>query len=287
MEIPPPLRAVSSGTWRAALLGGVALVVLAGTPPAGDEPRAETRAGSRQRPAPPPVSAPGSASPSQSASVDARTASPRPADPVADQTAVLPPTHTVEPGETLGGVAERYRVTSVSMARANAVDPHGTLRPGQELVIPGQGPVESATPEEAVGAGLAVQRLLTDAAVESGLDPALVHAVAWVESRWQQRVVSGQGAIGLLQVRPATGQAMARLLDREIDLHRPEDNAVAGAAYLALRLERHHGDLRAALADYHQGPQSVAQQGRLPATARYIGDVLVLRERFAAQTAAR
>lgn len=276
---------MSPGTWPAALLGGVALVALAGTPPAGT-PAAEVsdalREGPAERAAPPP------ARPAQKGLVGTQAAAPRPADPlsdpVADQTAVLPPTHTVEPGDTLGRVAERYQVTSGAMARANAVDLRGTLRPGQELIIPGEGPVDPATPEEAVAAGLAVQRLLADAAAEFGLDPALVQAVGWAESRWEQRVVSHRGAIGLLQVRPPTGRAMARFLDREIDLHRAEDNVLAGTAYLALRLERHHGDLPAALADYHQGPHSVVQQGRVPATERYIGDVLLLQERFAAQT---
>lgn len=200
---------------------------------------------------------------------------------------MLPPTHTVEEGDTLNSIAERYRVTPRAMARANAVDVRGTLRPGQKLIIPSADPVDLATPEDAMAAGPAVQRLLAEAAAEFGLDPALVQAVAWAESRWQQRVASHQGAIGLLQVRSPTGRAMGRFLDREIDLHRAEDNVVAGAAYLARRLERRHGDLAAALADYHQGPHSVAQQGRVPATVRYIGKVLRLRDRFAAQTAER
>lgn len=198
---------------------------------------------------------------------------------------MLPPTHTVEPGDTLSRVAERYRVTSRSMARANAVELQGTLRPGQELIIPSEDRVDPASPEEAIAAGLAVQRLLTDAAAEFGLDPALVQAVAWAESRWKQRVASDRGAVGLLQVRGPTGRAMGRLLDRELHLHRAEDNVVAGTAYLARRLERRHGDLPAALADYHQGPHSVARHGRVPATVRYISDVLLLRDRFAAQTA--
>lgn len=210
-----------------------------------------------------------------------RTAAARPHDPVADHTAVLPPTHTVQPGDTLSRLAERYQVTSRSMARVNAVDPQGTLRPGQELIIPDGDVRELATPEEAVAAGLAVEGLLADAAADFGLDPALVKAVAWAESRWEQRVVSHRGAIGIMQVTPTTGAAMSHALGRELNLHKASDNVVAGAAYLAHRLGRRDGDVAAALTDYHQGPQSAAQRGRLRVTQRYIAEVSHLRDRFA------
>lgn len=208
-------------------------------------------------------------------------------DGVADHTAVLPPTHTVRPGETLSRVAERYRVTSRSMARVNAVDLQGTLRPGQELVIPDDDLLDLTTPEEVIAAGLAVEGLLADAAADFGLDPALVKAVAWVESRWEQRVVSHRGAIGIMQVQPATGAAMSHALSREINLHKASDNVVAGTAYLARRLDLRDGDVPAALTDYHQGPQSVAQRGRLPVTERYVAEVLRLRDGFAAHPSER
>ncbi|HVL98470.1 MAG TPA: transglycosylase SLT domain-containing protein [Egibacteraceae bacterium] len=204
-----------------------------------------------------------------------------------DRTAVLPSTHTVAPGDTLHRVAERYAVSAGSLARANAVTMVDPLRPGQRLVIPGDDPLELTTPEDVAAARLAVEHLLTDAAMTFGLDVALVQGLAWVESRWMQRVVSSQGAIGIMQVRPRTGETMAHQLGRPLDLHDVGDNVTAGAAYLAVLLDRHHGDLRAALAAYHQGPASVRRRGWLPVTRRYVADVLAAQERFTQARAER
>lgn len=203
------------------------------------------------------------------------------------RTAVLPPTHTVRAGDTLGAVGQRYGVTAPAVANANSVERNATLHPGQQLVIPQTGSVQPTTPEEVAAADLAVERLLVETAVAHGLDGALVQAVAWRESRWQQRVVSHRGAIGIMQVRPTTGVAVARHLDRELDLYDVIDNVEAGTAYLAMLLDRYRGDVAAALAGYHQGPQSVAERGRIPATQRYITDVMDLRSRFAEAHPAR
>lgn len=208
-----------------------------------------------------------------------RSRSPEQARP--GRTAVLPHTHTVAPGDTLGTVGQRYGSTAGDLARANAVDRRDTIHPGQTLVIPRDGPGTPATPEEAAAADLAVERLLLETAAAHGLEGALVQAVAWRESRWEQRVVSDRGAVGILQVRPRTGKAMADRLGRDPDLYEVADNLAAGSAYLAALLDRYHGDLRAALAAYHQGPQSLAEQGPIPATQRYVADVLALRDRFA------
>ena len=197
------------------------------------------------------------------------------------RTAVLPRTHTVAPGDTLGTVGQRYGSTAGDVARANAVGRRDTIHPGQTLVIPRNGPASPETPEEAAAADLAVERLLLETAAAHGLDGALVQAVAWRESRWQQRVVSHRGAVGILQVRPRTGKAMAGHLGRDVDLYDVADNIAAGSAYLAVLLNRYDGDLRAALGAYHQGPQSLAEQGPIPATQRYVADVLALRDRFA------
>lgn len=194
---------------------------------------------------------------------------------------MLPHTHTVAPGDTLGTVGQRYGSTAGDLARANAVDRRDTIHPGQTLVIPRNGPASPATSEEAAAADVAVERLLLETASAHGLEGALVQAVAWRESRWQQRVVSHRGAVGILQVRPRTGMAMAGHLGRDLDLYDVADNIAAGSAYLAALLDRYDGDLRAALGAYHQGPQSLAEQGPIPATQRYVAAVLALRDRFA------
>lgn len=201
------------------------------------------------------------------------------ADP--DQPAVMPPTHTVTVGETLTTVAVRYGVPVAALARANALRNRHVLHPGRTLVLPRVHTARPGTPQAAVRADLPQGRLLENAATRFRIDPALVKAVAWRESRWTQRVVSSQGAIGVMQVRPTTGEVVAAQLGGGLNLYDIEDNVTAGVAYLQALLQRTGGDVDAALAAYHQGPRSVAEQGRLPLTERYITDVLATRARFA------
>ncbi|MDR7439322.1 MAG: transglycosylase SLT domain-containing protein [Armatimonadota bacterium] len=94
----------------------------------------------------------------------------------------------------------------------------------------------------------AVQRV----ARETGLDPLLVLAVMREESRFDPQAVSPAGAVGLLQLLPAT----ARELDANVDLRKltdPEVNLRLGARYLGEQLRR-TGELRLALVAYNAGP---------------------------------
>src|SRR6476469_1753830 len=70
------------------------------------------------------------------------------------------------------------------------------------------------------------------AARDASLPPALLYAVAKVESNLHQDAESSAGARGLLQVMPATGDAL------ELDIDEPSANVLAGARYLRLLFER-------------------------------------------------
>lgn len=198
-----------------------------------------------------------------------------------NEPAVMPPTHVVDSGETMVEVAERYGLAVDALARANAVRDRHLVRPGRTLVLPRAEADPPATPEQAMGTDLPARRLLDDTAAAFGLDPALVKAVAWRESRWNQRVVSSQDAIGVMQVRPVTGQVASEHVGRDLDLYDVEDNITAGVAYLHLLHHRMGGDLSRALAAYYQGARSVHDHGRFAVTDAYIADILALRERFA------
>lgn len=202
-------------------------------------------------------------------------------DPQAE--AELPSTHTVEPGESFGRIAARYDVPMTALLEANATDGSEPLDPGQELVLPEPRQERPASPEEAAAADLPVEDILEKVAAEHGHDPALIKAVAWQESRWNQRLVSSKGAIGLMQVQPTTGEVAAARLGRKLNLHDPVHNVKAGVAYLDALLERHGGDLHAAMAAYYQGSTSVRDEGTFAVTDRYVAEVLGLRDRFAAQ----
>lgn len=203
------------------------------------------------------------------------------ADANPDQPAYLPATHTVQPGESLPAVAERYGTTAKELARVNALPPGNVLQPGDELVLPRADAVVPATPEDAMAADLPLEQVLEATAAEFAWEPALIKAVAWRESRWNQRVVSHKGAVGIMQVQPATARVVEQHLGTELDLYHLADNVTAGVAYLDMLRADYDGDLGSVLTAYHQGPESLRTRGQLPITRRYIADVEELRERFA------
>ncbi len=111
-----------------------------------------------------------------------------------------------------------------------------------------------------------------------GYDPLFVQAIVEVESTCRPRVRSGAGALGLIQVKPATARAVARRAGMPWQgpdqLLRPEINLELGMRYLA-ELEERFDDPYMAVAAYNLGPTRVA--GMEPSRARvsrYVRKVL-------------
>jgi soluble lytic murein transglycosylase len=114
------------------------------------------------------------------------------------------------------------------------------------------------------------------------LDPSLLAAVIYTESRFNARARSDAGAMGLMQLLPDTARGIAVrtggngfVVD---DLYSPEINIRYGAWYLRNLLNR-YGDERTALAAYHAGPGNVdswRKQGvgiQFPETRSYVEKV--------------
>jgi soluble lytic murein transglycosylase-like protein len=192
-----------------------------------------------------------------------------------------PGIHVLEPGDTVSDLAQSYGVSARELARANAVREPRALRPGHVLLVPDPRAPRPLTPEAALAADLPVERALERAAREFGWRPETVKAVAWAESRWNQQLVSHAGAIGVMQVQPATMEFVANHLGRQLDVYDLEDNATAGVAFLDHLYGRYRGDVRSVLAAYHQGAEALRREGVFPASERYIAQVMALRARFA------
>jgi soluble lytic murein transglycosylase len=92
------------------------------------------------------------------------------------------------------------------------------------------------------------------------LDPALVAAVIYQESKFRADAKSSSGAIGLMQLRPETAEGIAIRTGgtrfRTSDLYDPEINVRYGSWYLRHLLDKYH-DERSALAAYNAGQQNV------------------------------
>src|SRR5690606_28114220 len=101
---------------------------------------------------------------------------------------------------------------------------------------------------------LAVQGIVEQAAAEHGIDPDLINAVIWVESKFEPDAKSSAGARGMLELRPATAAYLAkRKGEHDPRSFGPECNGRAGWLGLAEMVAK-FGDEQHAVAAYHAGP---------------------------------
>ena len=105
-----------------------------------------------------------------------------------------------------------------------------------------------------------------------GVPRELVHAIIEVESAWQPHAVSAKGAVGLMQLMPATAVTFG-VRNR----FRIEENIQGGVAYLSWLQQRFHRDLRLVTAAYFVGESRIASQGlgySSPQVHRYVSQVI-------------
>jgi soluble lytic murein transglycosylase len=130
-------------------------------------------------------------------------------------------------------------------------------------------------------------------ASEKNLDPALVAAVIYRESKFRD-VTSEAGAKGLMQILPSTAQFIAHRSGGtrfELrDLADPQINISYGSWYLRYLLDRYDGNVVAAVAAYNAGHERVDDWGgsrlalediRFPETEDYTRDVMDKRGEYA------
>lgn len=122
-----------------------------------------------------------------------------------------------------------------------------------------------------------IGQLILSGAMAEGVDPRLALEVAIQESGLNQNAVSPTGAIGVMQLMPATAAALG------VDPRNLEENIQGGVRYLKQQLSR-FGDAAKALAAYNWGPERVASAlasfganwlAHAPAETRnYVGTIL-------------
>jgi soluble lytic murein transglycosylase len=107
---------------------------------------------------------------------------------------------------------------------------------------------------------LAYSDIVAEAADQNDLTPHLVFAIARQESAFMQDVRSSAGAMGLMQLMPATAQQTAKGAGMQItnqDLFRPEVNVQLGSRYLSQLMEQFDDNRILAAAAYNAGPNRV------------------------------
>lgn len=161
----------------------------------------------------------------------------------------------------------------VSGALPMAASGHGT-RAGS---LSAASMVAAAAMRPAALAGVPFADLFQQAGAKYGLQPALLAAVAKVESGYDPAAVSGAGAQGLMQLMPATARGLG------VDALDPAQAVDGAARMLSANLER-FGSLDLALAAYNAGGGAVSRYGGIPPFAQtqaYVPKVKAAMDRIA------
>ena len=117
-----------------------------------------------------------------------------------------------------------------------------------------------------------INELITKYSDKNGLDEDFVKAVINQESGFNPNATSHCGAMGLMQLMPATAQGLG-----VTDAYDAEQNIEGGTKYLKGLMDRFNNDKSLALAAYNAGPNAVKKYGGIPPyaeTQNYVKSVL-------------
>jgi soluble lytic murein transglycosylase-like protein len=118
-----------------------------------------------------------------------------------------------------------------------------------------------------------IDRYVHNAALKYHVDEKLVHAVIVTESTYRTTAVSKKGAVGLMQLMPATAKRFG-----VEDRNNVKDNIYGGVKFLRFLLDTFKGNTKLALAGYNAGEHAVMRHNNkippYPETINYVGLVM-------------
>ena len=218
--------------------------------------------------------------------------------------------YVVQPGDTLSGIAKSLGVSLKALLDANELADPDRLKVGQKLAVPAgatapassgstarstqpgastasqpgsasapaqpqaqQSPASNPAPDE-------LSATLDKLAQQYNVDPALMRALAWIESDGKPYRPDSTAGVGHLTVTDKTFEYIQQMLvKRTLDRANPTDNLEAGIAYVAAML-KWGGEEPKGLAAFLQGPGSVRTNGIRPAIEEQVKRILALRDRL-------
>src|SRR5579862_637967 len=152
--------------------------------------------------------------------------------------------YVVKPGDSLTAIARRHKTTLSKIVQLNKVDPAKPLLIGTDLRLP----AAVAAPTAVAASDASTVRASLDAwAAHYGIDPSLARALAWMESGYNNTVVSSAGAEGIMQLLPSTWSYVETVLIGHAVQHDADGNIEVGLAYLHHLLRAFGGNERLAL----------------------------------------
>jgi len=128
------------------------------------------------------------------------------------------------------------------------------------------------------------ESIIQEAAVKYSIDPNLIKAVIYQESRGNATATSGAGAKGLMQLVDGTAKDMG-----VVNSFDPYDNIMGGTRYLRMLMDMFENNVDDVLAGYNAGPNKLKKKGReevynYKETKTYMKNVKQYREEFAAES---
>lgn len=179
--------------------------------------------------------------------------------------------YVVKPGDSLTAIAKKHGTSLTTLARINKLDPHRVLLIGATLRLPASASTTNVS---------TVRESLDKWAARFGVDQRLARALAWMESGYNNSVVSSVGAQGVMQLLPTTWDYVETvLIGQKVD-HGADGNVEVGVALLHHLLGAFHGNERLALAAWYQGERSVRRIGPLQESKIFVADVEALKSRM-------
>lgn len=167
----------------------------------------------------------------------------------------------VRTGKLVRSVVMTPKAVGQKVVSAAVVAPHAVT------------PTEVSPTIPAPSADQGIDAVVESAAARNQLPPQLIHSVIRVESNYNPHAVSSKGALGLMQLIPATARRFG-----VSDVFDPADNIQGGARYLKYLLDLFHNDYRLALAAYNAGEAAVARYGDVPPYAETRNYVVQVRK---------
>jgi soluble lytic murein transglycosylase-like protein len=169
-------------------------------------------------------------------------------------------------GQGLHGMRSALAGAALSLAafpasaQVIAIGPEGISSISGPSMVTREGVVPIRTERRAPASSkqAAAAPLLDRAGDAADLSPRLLEAIAYVESRFNFRAVSPKGAVGMMQLMPATAEELG------VDPHNPEENARGGADYLRRMVTLFGNNVELAVAAYNAGPAAVTKYGGVP-----------------------
>ena len=105
--------------------------------------------------------------------------------------------------------------------------------------------------------------------------PELIAALIDVESRWNPRAVSSKGAMGLMQLMPATARRYGAVHPFDV-----EENIAAGTRYVTALMWEFHGDMRLVSAAYYAGDRWIQVKQLNYSSPDVVAYVEAVRQRY-------